>query len=604
MSVQIIYPFSSPANYIFNPSEISVSGGLASLVSFVDPEIFNEDFASDAGFTYDSGKAEFTSGLVRQSDQTPVSSVLAATYDASVNAKWHKSGSVIGTLNGSPVVSGGKLVCTGAAQKGVFYGISNDGQAAIKFIYTPNYTGAPVSNFNLCGIQEASGNNNRILVTHSPAGNNLRITLTNSSGVNIHLATAIGGPVSFTSGVDVEVELNWDNVAGVIRLFLDGVLHGTLSPGAWTHNTTSARLYVGAMPTIYNLAEASFDDVVFFSSVQHTSGYTPGYSVPDRYTESSVEAPVFTTSFIDFASITNLLDTSTNAPQYTIKVGAANFKYWNGASWVDSDGTFAQSSTITDINTNAASFPSVSGETQVTIRVHFNTNDANQMSVSDANLTMSTNKYPVTNPTIEFNSGFYHEGIDAFSEITTKIGSDEVKYILKKNGNWYYHDGADWVVSDETYTQSNTAAEIEANKATFTTTPIQTFVRAFLHSDDGSTSPSIDSVQVDYNYAGTQPAVIERVSVVGHLFDDDGNPRAGDVVSAILNDDVVFYKTNLMLKRTEKTAIVDDTGKWEMLLEETDNMQAGTKYIFTIDKEKYIRRVPNSGVADFNSLVN
>ena len=74
--------------------------------------------------------------------------------------------------------------------------------------------------------------------------------------------------------------------------------------------------------------------------------------------------------------------------------------------------------------------------------------------------------------------------------------------------------------------------------------------------------------------------------------------------TAILNNDAVQYKTNITLFRQLKSSITNADGKWELLLEETDNMEAGSKYWFDIDAEKFIRRAPNTGNADFHDLPN
>src|SRR5690606_30672856 len=105
----------------------------------------------------------------------------------------------------------------------------------------------------------ATGNADRCLLSHSPSGNNLRVTLSDSSGVQIYLAEAIGGSFSVTANEQYEIELNVDSINGVIRLFINGNLHGTLNPGSWARDTNQARFYLGAMPTIYNTADASFD---------------------------------------------------------------------------------------------------------------------------------------------------------------------------------------------------------------------------------------------------------------------------------------------------------------------------------------------------------
>ena len=228
-----------------------------------------------------------------------------------------------------------------------------------------------------------------------------------------------------------------------------------------------------------------------------------------------------------------------------------------------------------------------------------------QGNASNLSVTYTGQLYPTDNPTIEGVSTFRHENIDGFTETSTKAGSDEIKYILKKDSAWYYWTGSAWAVSDETYSQSTTAADIETNKASFTAIGVTTTFRAFLHSDDGSTTPQLDAVVIDYDFSGAAPDTVNTCIVWGYLYDESGTAVSGATVQAYLKSEAVQYQDNVTIQGGSGTAITDTTngnGYWELTLVETVNMAGTEKYIFTINTDTYERSVPNETTKNFWDL--
>ena len=74
--------------------------------------------------------------------------------------------------------------------------------------------------------------------------------------------------------------------------------------------------------------------------------------------------------------------------------------------------------------------------------------------------------------------------------------------VLYKNDIAYYLVGSTWTLSDETYAQSNTVAELLVQKATFATVGIHFNVGIFYHSDDGSTTPVLSELSITYDFNG------------------------------------------------------------------------------------------------------
>ncbi len=144
MSLSTTINYNVSGDFTFDSSKVEFTGSLAQLKLQQAALSFNETFDSDTGFTYDSSKAEFTGGLVQQLDTRPTNSIFGATYSTDEDLSWANFATLTAILNGTPTVSGGKLVCTGS--QGVSYdqmNLSNNGVGTVKFKYTPNYSGGP-----------------------------------------------------------------------------------------------------------------------------------------------------------------------------------------------------------------------------------------------------------------------------------------------------------------------------------------------------------------------------------------------------------------------------------------------------------------------------
>lgn len=458
MSIELLYPFTTPANYTFDSDVIEVSGGKA-----------------------------------RLKDQRPSGATFHANYNADVDGNWG-DGVLTGTPVGGASVSGGKLDLTGGTLKYVDYdaNLNADSQqvGAIRFKYTPNYSGSPATVRNFLTISKAVDSTNLITVWHD-SGGYIRLQIRDSANVSIIAGVALGTWAP-TDGIEYEFELNWDITTGATRLFIDGNQFGATQTGTGIRSDSINLLRIGSDFLGIESPNFKIDDFIIYSTVQHTANYTPGASIP---------------------------------------------------------------ATI----------------------------------------------YATTNPSLVCNATFRHEGIDAFTETKTATGSDEVKYILKKGTTRYYWSGSAWVVSDGTYAQSNTAADIEANKAMFTDTAVTTEVTVLLHSDTGSTTPELDVLQVDYDFSGSTPDSIETCIIWGYQVQTDAEADPADIAIHLVND-AVQYKANITIMREDYTVTPDENGYWEIELVESENMEGTQNYAFEIGGERFEREVPNEISANFYEL--
>jgi len=215
--------------------------------------------------------------------------------------------------------------------------------------------------------------------------------------------------------------------------------------------------------------------------------------------------------------------------------------------------------------------------------------------------TIPDTKYYFTDDTIITNSSFVLDELLGFLETSIKTGTDEIKYNLKKGTSWYYWNGTAWAVSNGTYAQANTAAEIQINKATFTTEGVFSAVKIFLHSVDGSTTPEIDNILITYNFANID--TISKCLVWWYNYKEDGTPDTRRC-QVYLKDKYVIYKNDIVINRYLYELQPDSDGYVEFNLPESTNMKGDGYYEFVLSNGVTIyRKVPNSIDANISELI-
>ena len=258
------------------------------------------------------------------------------------------------------------------------------------------------------------------------------------------------------------------------------------------------------------------------------------------------------------------------------------------------------------INTNAATFPLTTDGIKVKVYLH---SDDGSTTPSIGNLVINYNDalYNITNPTIYPVTTLFADGLTSFTTTEVVVGSDEVRYTISKGGIEYYWDGLAWSVSSG-YAQSNTAIEINANAASLSLTggwAIRPVV--YLHSNNGTTTPQIDLITLNYDLHGPVVGVPAECVVYGYLYDGMGDPMQGVTVKAVLNQEAT-YNSELIMPKAAAYVMTDVDGYWEISLVENANMTALTAYVFTFENTEIwytaTRVVPNTVSANFTTLAS
>jgi len=372
-------PYTTPANYTYDNMKITVENGLAKLKLQNSLQSFVEDFADDTGFTYDSNLAEFVGGKVQQKDKRPTDATFYASYNTDINGNWG-NGILTGTPIGGASVSGGKLDLAHNDKRYVDYdaiGNANSQQVGcVRFKVTPNYFGQPDTRWFFAICKAHNDIKNTIELRQSGSNSYLRLHIYDKDGnfVVEHLC-GTWNPIVDT---EYEFELNWDFTTGATRLFINGIQNGSTCVSTCLRDSNIGLLRIGSDYDngSSDLSNFKINDFLVFSTVQHTSNYTPNWSniYEYDYVESTVILPEMEhvlpgdlTTFVSFVTV------ESGNPRYTLQIGrSGNYLYWNGSIWTTSDGSYA-----TVVNNNINDFPADTDK--IYVKVFFLSNGLQQV---------------------------------------------------------------------------------------------------------------------------------------------------------------------------------------------------------------------------------
>ena len=207
-----------------------------------------------------------------------------ASYYSDINAD-SSDGSSIGTSAGTVAITGNWLDTH--SNGGVLYETSGNvdftQEGTVKFMYKPDYNTAPSNNVYLFIVEESGTNNNKIFLQHQTSGQ-LNLVVFDSSGTVVVGSGAPYGVWTCVQGQAYEIEANFNITLGTTCIFIDGVKLGNTQLGTGTRtNSCNSFGVAGGLLTI-NYALGYFKNLIVYNTIQHTSAYTPGYSVNNALT--------------------------------------------------------------------------------------------------------------------------------------------------------------------------------------------------------------------------------------------------------------------------------------------------------------------------------
>lgn len=483
--------FASDAGFTYDSAKAEFSGGqVQQKLNDITGLVFSEDFANDTGFTYESNKAEFTGGLVRQINKRPADAVFYASFNTDENANWTDIGTGVGTLSDGATVHDGVLDLTGyVADRRLSinaYDTSHDSQkGCMRCRFKPEYSDAPSQHQYIMQWRNGGIENNIQVLQNT--NRFIQAWIRDGVGNNI-LATASFGVFNFVAGQTYEIEFNWDCDLGEHRMFIDGIQLGSTQSGTGTRDGRVDQFDFGVYYNNLGQPNFSIDEFIYFNAVQHTSDYTPDWSniYEYDYLNSTVELPTMTYSGNSIGSFVSITGTESGTPKYIL-----DDKYWSGSAWVSSNGSYSQANTLSEVNTNIASL-TPTGKT-LNVDVVFD-NSMTQSSVDQLTINYVGQNYLATSvvlPEMEYTGDSTIISFDSFS--TVEGGSPRYTIQIGRSGNYLYWDGSAWSISDDTYIQSNDSTTFNANVGSLTVLG-EKYGQFRIHFTDTSIQGSVDNL--------------------------------------------------------------------------------------------------------------
>lgn len=570
MGVTTIFDFSTPSNYAL--TNIGVSGAIASLLrnQVSAPISVTSNFGTTSDYTYDNTKIQIAANQANLLDIGPTGGcTFFGSFASSVNADF-SSGVGTGTLVGGATITGGYLNVNGAGKAATWASAGNVTPlvqtGCVRFIYNPKYNNHPGANQFLYISNVSGGTVNCVQIVHLGSGNVSAIAYDNA-GTAILTCTFLWNAVS---GTDFEWEFDFDLTGGHAYLFLNGALVAS-AVGTGTRSGSANAFGVGTnQGGGTGTTQFAMKNLAVFPTMQHTSGFASPVANPVQHIYNTASPTIgFTTQAVSdvfLNKVTNVTATIVasggDSITFTASVnGGSTFIWWNGVAWATSSGV-AQSNSLATFVANLATLPLVTTfELQA-----FLTSGAGTTTPVLSNVVVTYNDFIYVSGTIQSNSGFTAEEVVTFAAVLSQSGADTVTFGLVVNGQLMYWTGSAWANSNGTFAQTNAFAVINTNAPTLLTVNSTVKVFALLVSGSGTTTPSLTSMTVQYNFGELEPTAPPTCIVTGFIRDIQGNPVvAATVAFFLVNSQANAYcegSSHVLLQSTVST-VTDANGYFE-----------------------------------------
>lgn len=609
MSVNLTLPYNDSDNYLVDLTKVLFSGSNVLLKLINNPgQNFIENFDSETGFTYDSNLSEFSASKNQQKNKRPANALFYASYTIDENASW-SIGSEVGTLHNGASIDDGTLDCQGANEYVEYENTGNVGLnvGTINIRFSVPYSGNPASNnFIYCEAIGAGSNNHNAFYLLHQAGGNLQLYAFNNAG-SLILAKNLG-VWSPTADQIYTFSLNYD-FSSDVRLFIDGTQQGTTGNPSDVRTSFVGKILLGTGLALTEESYVKYYDVLFYSTVQHTSNYTTS-DWDNIYEYDYIETNVILPEMEwpgpgTLISFDNLIYSIGGNVRLTLQIErSGNYLWYNiGTSqWEVSDETYEQATEFSIFLVNVGTLPVV-GKKYGQFQVHY-TNSFTQGWIDTLTASLTAQIYSTIPQKVPFVNTTRLQEILAITEApASQPSGSSIKYTTEVGAVEYWYDSG-WKVSNGT-TEFNTLAEILANIDTLVVSPNAYNYRLvpYLISDDGTVTPSLDQNVITYNSSASIDT-IGRCTVKGNFFDITGTPEL-EPFTVNISYDIAKYKTYSGIRDiTPKTVTPDPDGSFEVEIVETENLPSDVKAIWNFGRVKYTSDIPDQDEENFWDLTN
>jgi hypothetical protein len=257
----------------------------------------------------------------------------------------------------------------------------------------------------------------------------------------------------------------------------------------------------------------------------------------------------------------------------------------NGVAWVTSDGTYEQANDADTFNANAGTI-NIIGHIYGQFKIHFQ-NSNSQSNVSNLDVEVTGQTYSTDNPTIKPNATLNTEALINFEAEIEETGDDKVLFMIEVNRINKWYNGSAWVNSSG-YPEANTAEEIVAAAEYLFDEYALIKPIIILHSDDGSSTPAIESMTIEYDFKGTEPDDPDKCIVYGYLKDISGDPVEGATITVTLKlrkNNQYRESSDSIILTTTKTTITLSDGYFDFELIKSEQYETTREYRISARKD-------------------
>lgn len=191
--------------------------------------------------------------------------------------------------------------------------------------------------------------------------------------------------------------------------------------------------------------------------------------------------------------------------------------------------------------------------------------------------------YAIDNPTIEPANFQLVTNILSFFSTVTFLGNDKITFVLVINGIDYWWNGSIWIMSSG-YAESNIYQDINDNLVSLVLPGLSSVKwKAFLHSDNGDTTPVLTDVEFTYEIE-SQVITLNQAVIFGVRYGLDGNPVANEIIKVnsrwLIGDDTEIDDNQIQ-------TITNQNGEWQIIISYENDLPNfldwyfGTKYYQT-----------------------
>jgi len=216
--------------------------------------------------------------------------------------------------------------------------------------------------------------------------------------------------------------------------------------------------------------------------------------------------------------------------------------------------------------------------------------------------------FSTTNPLIKMFLPFSVSSLTSLSATTIVSGGDEIRFVLEVDGIKKYWNGSAWIQSDGSFAQSNTSAQVTANASLLIpSSTISTInLNVLIHSADGTTTPNVSDVTLDFDAIIQTIDPVSQTTVFGYIKDASNQPLENVTVTATLNTDISNYKGSV-ISPLYKSVKTNNAGYWSLQLADNTNLTpSGSKYTFTFSGKglstEVNKTVPVASSTNFSDL--